>query len=213
MAIMNYPDLRLFKPAAEGAKPADAFVFLYPGTLNRHQGLDIAIRAFARARRHMPDAVFHIYGEGPAKAELRHLIEECQVGPWVKLMERVPLTDVARIMAAADVGVVPKRADGFGNEAFSTKTLEFMACGVPVIVSRTQVDSHYFDDSLVRFFAPGDEADLARAMVHVYERRAERAAWTASARRFAEANSWQERVGDYLRVFDGLVSPDQVAPR
>jgi glycosyltransferase involved in cell wall biosynthesis len=88
-----------------------------------------------------------------------------------------------------------------------------MACGVPVIVSRTQVDSHYFDDSLVQFFTPGDEADLARAMVLVYERRAERAAWTAPARRFAEAHSWQQRAGDYLRVFDGLVSSDPVTPR
>jgi glycosyltransferase involved in cell wall biosynthesis len=123
------------------------------------------------------------------------------------------LTEVARIMAAADVGVVPKRADGFGNEAFSTKTLEFMACGVPVIVSRTLVDSHYFNDSLVQFFTPGDHVDLARAMVQVYERRGDRVAWSAAARRFAEANSWQERAGDYLRVFDGLAGSDEVAPR
>ncbi len=41
-------------------------------------------------------------------------------------------------MWRADLGVVPKRAEGFGNEAFSTKILEFMACGVPVLVSSHQ---------------------------------------------------------------------------
>jgi len=40
----------------------------------------------------------------------------------------------------ADLGIVPKRKDNFGNEAFSTKILEFMAMSVPVIVSDTMVD-------------------------------------------------------------------------
>jgi glycosyltransferase involved in cell wall biosynthesis len=43
-------------------------------------------------------------------------------------------------MENADLGVVPKRNDPFGDEAFSTKILEFMAMGVPVIVSETRID-------------------------------------------------------------------------
>ncbi len=47
-------------------------------------------------------------------------------------------------MSKADLGIVPKRAAGFGDEAFSTKILEFMALGVPVIASETQIDRYYF---------------------------------------------------------------------
>src|SRR5262249_20254711 len=110
------------------------------------------------------------------------------------------------IIAAADVGVVPKRADGFGNEAFSTKILEFMACGVPVIVSSTRVDRHHFDATLVLFFNSGDERDLARAMIETFRDREAALTRAAAARDFAVANSWQHRGGRYLQLLESLVA-------
>ena len=68
------------------------------------------------------------------------------------LCNMIPLEEIAKIMAQADLGVVPKRSEGFGNEAFSTKTLEFMALGVPVLASGTKIDHYYFNDSVVEFF-------------------------------------------------------------
>ncbi|MPY91438.1 MAG: glycosyltransferase [Luteitalea sp.] len=212
--IMNYPDLALFRPVAEERKRRDGkFIVLYPGTLNHHQGVDIAVRAFALASDRMPGAEFHIYGEGPARPALKQLAKELGLEERVKLMDRVPLSEVSRVMACADVGVVPKRADGFGNEAFSTKTLEFMACGVPVVVSRTRVDSHYFDDTLVRFFASGQEADLANALLWAYDHREQHGEWIRAARDFVVRYSWQERAIDYHGLVDGLsrtASPRQV---
>ena len=66
----------------------------------------------------------------------------------------IPLERVAETMATVDLGVVPKRNDSFGNEAFSTKIMEFMAMGVPVLVSNTRIDQHYFNERLVHFFEP-----------------------------------------------------------
>jgi glycosyltransferase involved in cell wall biosynthesis len=208
--ILNYPDLRMFRPI-DGRRQTQSFVFLYPGTLNHHQGLDIAINAFAQVCDRMPGAELHIYGEGPARPSLTQQTKDLGLSGRVKLMDRVPLVEVAALMASADVGIVPKRADGFGNEAFSTKTLEFMACGVPIIVSRTQVDAHYFDDSVVRFFAPGDVADLARAMLWTYEHRAEHGDWIRTARAFALRYSWQERSADYLEIVHRLVGAESNA--
>ena len=65
-AIMNYPDLGLFKGRRAVSVPAESpFLILYPGTLNHHQGVDIAVRAFAIAAPQMPGAEFHVYGRGP----------------------------------------------------------------------------------------------------------------------------------------------------
>lgn len=207
-AILNYPDLRLFTRLPEHERrPDGVFVMLYPGTLNHHQGLDIAIKAFSRVKDRMPHAEFRIYGEGPARPALGRLIDELDLMGRVKLMDRVPLSDVWRLMAAADVGIVPKRADGFGNEAFSTKIFEFMACEVPVIVSRTQVDAYYFNDDVVRFFAPGDDADLARAMRELYEHRSDRADRVRAARDLVVRYSWQAHLPDYLNVVERLMAP------
>jgi glycosyltransferase involved in cell wall biosynthesis len=206
-AMLNYPDLQVFKPRAQRDRADGKFVILYPGTLNHHQGLDLAVEAFNVVKDRMPDAEFHIYGEGPGRPGLVRLIEQLGLSSRVKVMDRRPLREIAQVMADADLGVVPKRADGFGNEAFSTKTLEFMAAGVPVIVARTEVDAHYFDETLVRFFVPGDKDDLARVMLNVYEHRAEHAQWIRTARDFAMANSWQMRSVEYLGIVESLVRP------
>lgn len=206
--IMNYPDLRLFKPLPDGKKRQDGkFIILYPGTLNHHQGLDIAIKAFALAKDRMPNAEFHIYGEGPTRTELLQLKEQYGLNGRVKIMDCLPIARIADVIASSDVGVVPKRAEGFGNEAFSTKILEFMACEVPVIVSRTLVDSYYFDETMVRFFPSGEQADLAEALVSAYDSRSEHSARIKVARDFALNHSWQERGADYQRLIEALIGP------
>jgi glycosyltransferase involved in cell wall biosynthesis len=106
--------------------------------------------------------------------------------------------------------VVPKRADGFGNEAFSTKILEFMACGVPVIVSRTRIDERYFDETLVNFF-DGTAADLARVLLRTYRDPTAQHERTRAAQEFAERYSWQKRSGEYQSIVDSLVQA-QVRP-
>jgi glycosyltransferase involved in cell wall biosynthesis len=205
-AILNYPDTALFQPVPPHARqPGERFVFLYPGTLNHHQGVDLAVRALSLVRDDMPDADLHIYGDGPAKPSLVKLVADLGLGDRVSVSDRVAITEIARILAAADVGLVPKRADGFGNEAFSTKILEFMITGVPVIVSRTRVDEHYFDSTLVRFFDPGDERDLAAAMLDTRLHMDAAMTRAVNAREFAIRNSWQCRGQDYHRLIDSLV--------
>jgi glycosyltransferase involved in cell wall biosynthesis len=204
--LLNYPDLRLFRPLAEKEKrPAGKFIILYPGTLNYHQGVDIAIKAFALVKDRMPNAEFHIYGEGPARPELVRLTRECGLNGRVRLMAPVPVDKIAGVMASADLGVEPKRAEGFGNQALSMKILEFMACGLPSVVSRTEVHAHYFDDTLVRFFAPGNETNLAEALVEAYGHPAD-LDWARRAQDFAFRNSWQKRVVEYERLIDSLVA-------
>ena len=205
-ALMNYPDTTIFRMATAPTKALEPFTFLYHGTLNRHQGLDIAVAAFAKAAPALPNAELHIYGEGPTRSSLQEQALRLGVGERVKFMSARPLTEIAQIVAAADVGIVPKRADGFGNEAFSTKVLEFMACGVPVIVARTKVDDYYFRDTQVRFFTPGSDDDLAVQMRWAFEQRDERARIAAAGHDYAREQRWEKHEGAYFSIVDRLGS-------
>jgi glycosyltransferase involved in cell wall biosynthesis len=109
-------------------------------------------------------------------------------------------------MANADLGVVPKRADSFGNEAYSTKIMEFMALGVPVVASNTKIDRYYFDDSVVRFFESGNPDALAEAVVDVLRNRDLRDRLVTNGLDYATRNSWQVRKADYLKLVDDLCS-------
>jgi glycosyltransferase involved in cell wall biosynthesis len=177
---------------------------LYPGTLNQHQGLDIAIRAFAKISRQVPQAEFRIYGDGPSKEELVNLVRQLGIATQVLMLPLSPIQEIARLMETACLGIVPKRKDNFGNEAFSTKILEFMAMGVPVIVSDTMIDKFYFNNSIVKFFRSGDENDLARCMLEMIENPKLRQQQVANASRFVETVDWNAKQREYLDLVDGM---------
>jgi glycosyltransferase involved in cell wall biosynthesis len=207
--VLNSPDRSIFTRSGNGHPPNGKFLMLYPGSLNWHQGLDIAIRAFAQISKKAPQAEFHIYGDGPSKPELLELVRELGVEHQIKMPSARPLQDIAQIMETASLGVVPKRSDNFGNEAFSTKILEFMAMGVPVIVSDTMIDKFYFDNSTVSFFRSGDADDLARCMLEMIENPQERQRQIETASRFVDTIDWNAKQHQYLDLVDRLAEPTQ----
>lgn len=210
--FINHVNLDIFRPELRESRDGSRGpLLLFPGGLQEHQGLDVAIRAMARIRERFPTVEFHIYGDGPMREPWQGLARELGLDGAVKFHAPVPVHEVASIMARADVGVVPKRADSFGNEAYSTKIMEFMALGVPVVVSETRIDRYYFDDSLVRFFRSGDPEALAQAVLDVLENPEATRARVQRAQAYAMAQSWQVKKGEYLEIVHrlcGLSGPD-----
>ena len=196
-------DSRTFQPRPR-ERADERLIVLFPGGLQWHQGLDIAIRAFVRVSRELPRAEFHIYGDGNMKPSLIALAAELGLAEKVRFFEARPIAEIARVMAGADLGVVPKRADSFGNEAYSTKIMEFMSVGVPVVISRTKIDQFYFNDAVARFFDSGNETALAEAMLEVLGDAALRQRMVTAASAYAAQHSWNSRKTDYLRLVDSL---------
>jgi len=202
--LINYVDLKVF--GCRRTRHDGKFIMLYHGGLQSHQGLDIAIRAFAQVCTGMPAAEFHIYGGGSVKSELQMLVQQLGLNAKVFFFDSISMRRIAEIVANADLGIVAKRADSFGNEAYSTKIMEYMAEGVPVIVSKTKIDSFYFNDSVVRFFESGNENELAKAMFEVLQNPALREKMIVHASEYVAQNCWDVRKGDYLNLVDSLIS-------
>lgn len=202
--MLNYPDLSIFYKRPR-TRNDDKFIVIYPGSINWHQGVDIAVRAFALIKYHAPEAEFHIYGDGPMRAEIQKLITELGVQDRVFLRGSLPSEQIAAVMANADLGVVPKRNDSFGGDAFSTKILEFMALGVPVVVAATRIDRYYFDDSIVKFFEPENERELARAIKELLRSKEIRERFVSNAMAFIANYTWDNKEMDYLSLVDNIV--------
>ena len=201
--FINNVDSKVFHPLSV-QKAVGKRVIMFPGGLQWHQGLDIAIRAFAKVHPQLPDTEFHIYGDGDMKPKLLELVSELGLDPCVMFFKPMPLRDIARVMAAADLGVVPKRADSFGNEAYSTKIMEFMSVGVAVITSSTKIDRFYFPDSLVKLIESGTVDELAAGMAELLNGRDLRKSLISNANEYVLKNSWESRKQDYLRLVDSL---------
>jgi glycosyltransferase involved in cell wall biosynthesis len=201
--FINNVDTDIFRPRTRTRRDGK-FIIIFPGGLQWHQGLDIALRAFQIISRQTPQAEFHIYGDGNQKATLLALTQELGLDGKVKFFDPIPVRAVAAVMAEADLGVVPKRADSFGNEAYSTKIMEFMSLGIPVVISSTKIDRFYFNDSVVRFFESGNVEELAAAVLDLINNPSKRQAMAARATQYAALNSWDTRKMDYLKLVDSL---------
>jgi glycosyltransferase involved in cell wall biosynthesis len=211
-AICNYPDPKLFYLRPK-TKHDDTFLLMYPGSLNWHQGVEIAVRAFALVHEKIDKAAFDIYGEGPLRKDLEKLIEELDLKHKIHVYDYRPTDEIADLMSTADLAVVPKRASSmFGNEAASTKIQEFMAVGVPVIVSRTKIDSFYFNESMVTFVESENVEALADAIIALYKDPNRRRAQVESANRHIERNNWNVQQHEYLRIVDSLTGGVTAVP-
>ena len=203
--LINHVDPEMFSRRAR-TRTDDKFIVLFPGSLQWHQGLDIAIEAFAHFKKKVPNAEFHIYAGagGDLKGALRELVQRLGLGESVRFCGGVPLHEMAQVIANADLGVVPKRADSFGNEAYSTKIMEFMSQGVPVVVSRTKIDAFYFVEGVVHFFRSGDSQAMAEAMLDVVNNKELRESLVRRGYDYVERNDWGQKKKQYLDLIDSL---------
>lgn len=203
--IVNLPDPEIFA-RRQRTRQDGRFIVVYPGSFQWHQGLDIGIRAFAEFKKRMPNAEFHLYGSEDEKLTrpLRNTIRELGLEESVIVHGLEPLDKIVDVIANADLGVVPKRADSFGNEAYSTKIMEFMSQGIPVAASRTKIDSYYFDDATVQFFPSGDSAALAEAMFVIARDPILRESLIRHGLDYVERNGWNSKRQEYLDLIDGL---------
>jgi glycosyltransferase involved in cell wall biosynthesis len=204
--IRNYPARGLFNPNIR-ARGNGKFLITYPGSLNWHQGVDVAITAFAKIKDQMPDAEFHIYGEGPAKESLIRLANSLGVSDRVLFHGLLPTEQIVQVMADTDLAIEPKRATShFGNEALSMKIFEFMAVGVPIVVSRTRIHQYYYSETLVKYYDNDDDAELASNIVLLRNDLQLRRQQVANALKYVDAHSWDVEKYQYLGIVDALVA-------
>lgn len=201
--LINHVDTDVFQRRPR-TRQDGRFIIVFPGSFQWHQGLDLAIEAFSQVRKEVPNAEFHIYGGGPEERSLIALTDRLGLNGVVKFCGSRPLDEMAEVIANADLGVVPKRANSFGNEAYSTKIMEFMSQGVPVVVSNTKIDRFYFRDDEVCFFESGNAQSLAEAMLHVINSEELRRSMILAGERYVRQNGWNSKKREYLDLVDSL---------
>src|SRR5947199_7119830 len=118
---------------AEGVReefgvPPDAALVIHVGRFSpqkNHAGLVAIARALLKRR---PETVLLLVGEGSLQEEIRYRMERAGLTPRVRFAG--PRDDVPRLLAAADVMVLPSLWEGLPGVV-----LEALAAGVPVVAS------------------------------------------------------------------------------
>ena len=209
--VMNSADERIFF-SRDRTDPSNAnnsrLTLISHGVLVERSGYRTIVRAVAEIRKIRPEVQLLIVGEGEDEAPLRELIREHRLERHVTLLGFRPLEETARLVDAADIGVTANTKDVFTELIVPTKLMEYVALGVPAVVSRLPAVEQYFDETMVNFFESGDPHDLASVVLSVADDLGEAREVARRARdRFLGEYGWTTMKRRYVRLVDELATP------
>ena len=141
-------DLERFSPAVEPAAALDSPAFVHVGSLTERKNVVRLADAFAQVGR----GSLTFVGDGPLRSRLEGRAR-------VRVVGRVPHTDVPAWLTAADVVCGPALIEPFGQSI-----LEAMACARPVVATRIGGPPEFVTPDAGVLVDPLDPAELMRAL-------------------------------------------------
>jgi glycosyltransferase involved in cell wall biosynthesis len=209
--IGNGIDAEKFRPISRAEArcslglPADARVLVTVGTLVERKGFHRVIEVLPRLMRALPEVHYLVVGgagpEGDDSAQLHALVERLGLRERVHFLGAMPAAALHVPLSAADVFVLATRYEGWANVL-----LEAMACGLPVVATAVGGNAEVVSAArLGRVVAFGDADALAQTLETALQ-----ADWDRDAiRAHAQANAWDARIPQVVRVFDELLEERQ----
>lgn len=208
--ILNSADTRLFPPARrcpppyDHAEEAQPFILMYHGTLAERNGMDIAIRALAIARRTVPQLRLDIQGNGDHLPALKRLVADLNLEDAVVFKASTPPEELVDFVVHGDVGIIPYRHDGFADIVLPTKAYEFAWMCRPMIASDTSAIRSMFRPQSIVLCDPSSPESFADAIVDLYRHPEKRANMAASAFDDYEPYRWELMAERYEQLLSSL---------
>jgi len=200
--IPNPIDAVQFSPApAHTSTDADSGnVILYVGRLEQNKGVLVLLRAFEKVVRQVPTATLHLVGpdnwtlDGERKSLrslLISLLPDERIRDRVILYGKVSRPELPSYYRRAAVCVFPTIF--FDN--FPYTCLEAMACGCPIVATRSGGMTEMIEDGVSGLLVPpGDCESLTTALVRMLRDRDTAQKCAQAARHWVEQTCAQERV-------------------
>ena len=146
-----------------------------------------------------------IYGSGDAIEEVRAAVKETgQEGVVSVTGEFFPVQDIPKMLKGASLGVIPNRLDVATDMMLPVKLLEYLYLGIPVVAPGLKAIRHYFSEDAVAYYKPGDEAEMADAIISVLSNPQRRQVQRDQAKAFYDEHSWTYAKQRLFQAIDSL---------
>ena len=167
--LPNGVDWDSFEVARGGTRGGKRLIYI--GNVIAWSGVELAIRAVAVLRASHPDVRFQVVGGGlPSYLErLAALVDELGLGAHVELLGERPAKELAALLADADIGLACSEPVPFRRFACPLKVMEYMAAGLPVVVTEGTEAADMVQRSGTGIAAGYDVAPLATAIAGLLE--------------------------------------------
>ncbi|MFC5381918.1 glycosyltransferase family 4 protein [Aquipuribacter nitratireducens] len=136
--VMSTPDHRIMRRSEPkpGARDRFANLVVYVGVMGPQDGVERVLDTARTLRdRGRDDIRFVLLGFGDSEPRLRRLSAQFGLDGHVHFTGRVQQPEVVAWLSAADVGLTPDPPSAFNERSTMNKTLEYMACELPVVAT------------------------------------------------------------------------------
>ncbi|MEO5881665.1 MAG: glycosyltransferase family 1 protein, partial [Caldimonas sp.] len=196
------PAMRSDSLRATWGAGADTPVLLAVGRIAAEKNVELALRAFERARRDRPDVRMIVVGDGPARERLT------AAHPAATFVGPQRGADLAAHYASADVFLFPSLSDTFGNVV-----MEALASGLPVVAFDCAAAGEHVGDSISgRLLVPGDEAGFIAATASLAVAPADLQPFRDAAVAAARRVTWDEVLERFEARLQDTVDALQASP-
>jgi len=175
-------------------------IVIYAGTIPINHDLDMVVQSINDLIQH--DDLIHlkwvIIATGDGIPSLKQTIGRAGIAGHVEWHGFMPHPQLIEYLVAADVAVYPYRDTNINRAKCSGKVMDYMACGLPMVVSDVGMNHVYLEEGISGLLTPaGDAAAFGEAMRRLLTDRAFAASLGAAAQqRIWQQFGWDERVAD-----------------
>jgi len=175
----------------------DDIVFVYTGSLHPRRTPGVMLVAFEQVTKAHPVARLLLVGDGAAVADLRRDAVRMGIADRVRLTGPVPYERMNEWLSLSDVGLAYIPVNSTFDAQPPLKTLEFLACALPVVATRTAGNALFVNEQLGKM-VDDDAGDLANAMLQLCRDKVFRESASLAARGAIAAHSYDQIVDNDL---------------
>lgn len=185
----------------------DGPVIGFIGSFYDYEGLDDLVAAMPALVARHADARLLLVGGGPCEAALREQVAASPAPHAIRMVGRVPHTEVERYYALADIMAYPRKASRLTDLVTPLKPLEAMAQGKLVAASDVGGHRELMTHGVTGTLFPADDpAACTTALADLLDDRSQWEAMREAARNHVrERHDWAANVRRYLPVYQRLL--------
>lgn len=207
--VLNVPNLE-FNPDLyeEKLRNDDKFLLVCHGAMFKRYGQDVLIKSIEIVKDKIHNIQLNILGYGDYEPVFKKLTSQLKLNEYIHFLGFIPFLDMIKMIAKSDIGIVPIEKNSYSDLVHTNKMFEFIAMKRPVIISRTKAVEDFFgsDDSCLKYFESGDEKDLAKCIIELYNSPEKRQKMVNNALEKFESVHWEITKKDYCQIFEQLLN-------
>lgn len=195
-----WPDFGL-RQAARRCPQGARLRLVYSGQLEKYRGVCTCVVAVALLKRQGIAVELRLLGGGHDQPRLRELARGLGVADQVLFHARIPYDQLPAYLAQCDIGLVPHLATDFIQTTMPNKIFEYMAVGLPVVVSDARPLARLVAEvGCGLAFRSGDAVSLAEAVASLTSAQRRREMGEKGRLAVAERYNWSVDGARLLQV-------------